>query len=287
MSGRSPEEIWEDSLDEGERRLQRNNVGLIATGFAGGVEVAFGLLAVTVVSGAVATFAGVQPSHVAGALFFGIAFVLITLGRAELFTENFFIPVSAVYAKRAPLSALVRMWGFTLVFNLVGLGAFLALLSIHGVLKPETIKAAGPLADTFGNRALLPAFISAIVAGTVMTLFTWVVAAAESASARVLVSLMVGFLLVAPSLNHAVVGFGEMLFGLLTNTTTATFGDLCGNLGVSIVGNLIGGVGLVFATRIAQVRGEPSQRAGRRPGGLPGSAQSTTSGDGPKVSTLD
>jgi len=266
MSGRTPEEIWDEGVEEGERRLKRSVVGLAATGFAGGAEVAFGLLAVVVASGAAAQVAPEQTAHVVGALFFGIAIVLITLGRAELFTENFHIPVATVYARRATVRELLRMWGVSLALNLVGLALMLGLLSIAGVLKPESVDAVGPLADTFAHRDLLPAFASAIVAGAVMTLFTWVVAAAESNSARVMVSMGVGFLLIAPSLNHAVVGFGEILFGILTNTSSATQGDLWGNLLVAVAGNLIGGVGLVFATRVAQVRGEPGpSTSGERP----------------------
>jgi formate/nitrite transporter FocA (FNT family) len=266
VDARTPDQIWEQGVDEGERRLKRGMLGLMATGFAGGVEVAFGILATTVVAGAVHEIAPEQVAHVTAALVFGLAFVFITIGRAELFTENFLIPVSGVWAKRSPLKALMRMWSVTLVFNLVGLALFLGLLSVHGVLKPQTIQAAGPLADTYGGRALLPAFVSAVIAGTVMTLFTWVVAAADTGGVRVMLSFIAGFLLVAPSLNHAVVGFGKILFGLFTNTTTSSYGDLVRNLVVSIVGNLIGGVGLVFATRVAQVRGEPSRDAGYRPG---------------------
>ena len=267
MAARAPEEIWEESLDEGERRLQRGVVGLAATGFAGGAEVAFGILAVVVVSGAVASVAPEQLSHVIGSLFFGIAFVFITLGRAELFTENFLIPVGAVHARRAGLGTLIRMWIITLVFNLVGLAVVLGLLSIHGVLKHDSLVASGPLADTYGSRHLLAAFASAILAGLVMTLFTWIVAAAESGSARVIASLLIGFLLLAPSLNHAVVSFGEIMFGLMTGAAKSTEVDLWRNLGIATVGNLVGGIGIVFATRIAQVRGEPGGSSGRRPAG--------------------
>ena len=264
MSGRAPEDIWQDGIEEGERRLHRGLLGLAATSFAGGFEIALGILATVTLSGAAAEVMPQQLAHVLGATVFGVAIVLITLGRAELFTENFHIPLAAVHAGKATLADLARMWSVSLVFNLVGLALILGLLAVDGVLKPPSIDAAGPLADTYGNRDLLPAFVSAVVAGAVMTLFTWVVQAAESASARVLVSLMVGFLLIAPSLNHAVVGFGEILFGIFTGTTTATSPDLWRNLAVSTGGNLVGGVGLVFSTRLVQVRGEPGQRHDRR-----------------------
>lgn len=263
MSGRAPQDIWQDAIDEGERRLHRGWSGLAATGFAGGAEVAFGLLAVVVVSGAAAEVMPEQLAHVLGASVFGIAFVLITLGRAELFTENFQIPLAAVHAGRATTGDLLRMWGITLACNMGGLLAFLGLLAVGGVLEEPSVRAVGALADTYATRDVLPAFVSAVLAGTVMTLFTWVVQAADDAVARVLVALAVGFLLLAPSLNHAVVSFGEILFALLTGQGASTVGDLFGNLAIATAGNVVGGVGIVFTVRLAQVRGEPGERHDR------------------------
>ena len=89
-----------------------------------------------------------------------------------------------------------------------------------------------------------------------MTLFTWLAAAATSDSARILTALLLGFVLAAPTLNHAVVSFGEIVFGMLAGTPEATVVDLLQNLGVAIAGNMLGGLGLVTLTRIVQVAGE-------------------------------
>ena len=264
MSGAQPEDIWEDALDEGERRLDRRTPGLAATSFAGGADVLFGLVALFVTASALEAVMPEQTAHVLASATFGIAFVLITIGRAELFTENFLIPVGSVFAGRAPRSALWRMWAVTLVVNLVGLTAFAALFSVHGVLPQAALDAAGKTADLVGDRELLPAFLSAVAAGTIMTLFTWVATAAESGIARLFAALLVGFLLVAPNLNHTVVGFGELVLGLFAGTTHSDVADLARNTAVAIAGNLIGGVGLVFTTRLAQVRSEPGSRSGAR-----------------------
>jgi formate/nitrite transporter FocA (FNT family) len=257
VSGRSPQEVWQSGVEEGDRRLGRTVPGLGATGFAGGVEILFGIIVMAVTTAAFTPTLGEQGAHVLGSLAFGVGFVLITIGRAELFTENFLIPVSAVYAGRNTVARLLLMWGVTLVFNLVGLALFAGLFSVDGVLDAETLKTAGTLADTYAQRDWLPALLSAVAAGTVMTLFTWVIAAAEDATARVVLALLIGFVLGAPSLNHAVVSFGEIGFGLFAGTADADAWDLVRNLLLAIPGNLVGGVGLVFATRLMQARGEP------------------------------
>src|SRR4051794_20219768 len=264
MSGRDPEEIWESSLDEGERRLARHWTGLAATGFAGGIDVFFSVLLLAVTTGALHQVLPEQTAHVIASTTFGAGFVFITLGRAELFTENFLVPVGAVWAGRARIGALVRMWLLTMLANFAGLALLAAIFAVSGVVKPQTLQAAGAMADTLAQRSSLAAFLSAIGAGTIMTLFTWVVAAAETGSARVAASLVIGFVLAVPTLNHAIVGFGELSFGIIAGTAHADVGDLVRIVALAIVGNLLGGVGLVFTTRLAQVRAEPDSKSGWR-----------------------
>ena len=262
MTGRSPEDIWEDSLDEGQRRLERRLPGLAASSFAGGADIMFGIVALSIATAGLKSAVPEPAAHVLASVALGLGFAFITIGRAELFTENFLIPVGTVVAGRATVGRLVWMWAVALVVNFIGLAFVAALFAVDGVLKPETYEAAGTLADTLGGRTFLPALISAVIAGAVMTLYTWVVAAADGAAARILLSLFAGFLLAAPSLNHAVVGFGEMILGLFAGTADSDYVDLVRNTLIAIAGNVIGGVGLVFSTRITQVRSEPNSDSG-------------------------
>lgn len=257
MADRTPEEIWDEGLDEGERRLSRSGVALAATGFAGGTDVMFGVMAATVASAGLADVMPPATAHVLGSLLFGLGFVFITIGRAELFTENFLIPVGTVFAGRASVRELVRMWVITLALNFVALAIFGLIFAVHGVLPEGSLHVAGTTANTLADRSFIAALLSAMVAGVIMTVFTWITTAAEGAAGRIVVALLVGFLLSAPTLNHAVVGFGEMFFGLVAGTTHAGWSDLAANVGIAVLGNLIGGVGIVFTTRVAQVGGHP------------------------------
>ena len=259
MSGRDPDEIWTASVDEGQRRLRRRPLGLAATGLVGGVDVMLGVMALCVVSGALAVALPKQIAHVGGSLVFGIGFVFLVIGRSELFTENFLVPIAGLARGGTSPWKLLRLWGVTMVGNLVGLFALAAIFTRAGLVPPEALDAAGKMADTFAERDFVAALLSAIVAGTAMTLFTWMTHAVERDSARVLIALLIGFVLAAPSLNHAIVGFGEMAFGLLADTPEkATWTDLAQNFPVAILGNLIGGLGFVTFFRILQVQGEPA-----------------------------
>lgn len=91
-----------------------------------------------------------------------------------------------------------------------------------------------------------------MLAGAVITTFTWLAEAAESALTRVAIALLVGFVLLAPSTNHSVIGFGEILFGILAETTSANVVDLARNTAIAVVGNLAGGTILIAFVRSIQ-----------------------------------
>jgi formate-nitrite transporter family protein len=258
MPGRDPDEIWSESVEEGERRLARRPLGLAATGVIGGIDVMLGIMAMTVVSGALAASLPEEIAHVGGSLFFGIAFVLILVGRSELFTENFLVPIAALLRRRGRAADLAVLWTVTMAGNILGILLLAAILTRAGLVPPSALTAAGTLADTFASRDLFAAFLSAVVAGTTMTLLTWLSEAVELDISRIALALLMGFLLAVPSLNHAVVSVGEMSFGLLAGTAhKATWIDLAQNFPVAVAGNLVGGLGFVTLARVLQIRGEP------------------------------
>jgi len=107
------EDAFTRMLSEGTQRLHRSWRGVLVTGFFGGTEVALGVLAYL----SVLNFTH-QP--LLAGLAFSIGFLALLLGRSELFTEGFVIPVVTVAAKRASLLQLLKLWGRTRFANLVG-----------------------------------------------------------------------------------------------------------------------------------------------------------------------
>ena len=256
MIGREPHEIWRDSLEDGQRRLARPAAVLAATGLLGGFHVTLGLLVLVVTTGALTEVIPAPTAHVLGSLTFGIGFVFLTVGRSELFTENFLIPVAAALQGHCTKRSVARLWVITFALNIAGIALFVLLASIPGVLQPVALEAAGELADTLAERDLAAAAASAVIAGAAITVFTWLAEAAESDLTRAFIALLVGFVLLAPSMNHSVIGFGEILFGLVSDTTSADWIDLLRNTAIAIAGNVAGGVILVAFVRSVQAGAE-------------------------------
>jgi formate/nitrite transporter FocA (FNT family) len=252
----TPDEIWDAAIEEGERRVTRTPGAMLAAAFVGGADVMLGIGVVVSLAGGLEQVMPPLTADVLAALAFGIGFVMIAIGRGELFTENFMIPFAAAFAGRARPRQLGRLYGLALVGNLVGVALLAWMLSVDKVLHHQALQAAGRLADVYADRSVGAAFLSAVIAGAVVTLWTWMSEAADSAGGRILIAFLFGFTVAAMSLNHVIVVTGEMIFGKLSDTTTADWSDIVGNFGVAILGNVVGGFGLVTLTRVVQARGE-------------------------------
>jgi formate/nitrite transporter FocA (FNT family) len=254
--GQSPAAIWDQGVEAGEQRLARRPLSAVATGLVGGFDVMIGVAVSSVVAGALHTAMPAKLAAVLGAFTFGIGFVLITIGRSELFSENFLIPVGAVIERRAPLRRLPRLWVPTLIGNEAGMFILALIFASPMVLDHGAVIAAGHTADVFAQRSAFSAFLSAIAAGLVMTLWTWLGIAVRTDIGRVLVALLIGFTIAAPVMNHVIVGTGEMMFGVLGGHSHATWGDVGVNFLLALAGNLVGGTLFVTLARFLQARTE-------------------------------
>src|SRR5436190_6060442 len=111
--GQSPGALWAQGLEEGEERLARRPLAAAATGLVGGFDVMIGVAVAAVLAGSLSLVMPPKLAAVLGSLVFGVGFVLITIGRSELFSENFLIPVGAVLEGRKPLRRLPTLWAPT------------------------------------------------------------------------------------------------------------------------------------------------------------------------------
>src|SRR5436305_10025166 len=156
-------EAFETIVSEGAQRLHRSWREVLATGLAGGLEVATGVLALFAVLAE-------TRSHLLGGLAFSIGFIALLLARSELFTEGFLVPVTAVVSKRASWPQLGKLWGGTLVANLAG-GWLVTWLIMHAF--PQFGPVAVESATTFVRAPLdLRVVCLALLAGSTLTLMT-------------------------------------------------------------------------------------------------------------------
>jgi formate/nitrite transporter FocA (FNT family) len=253
MAAPQPEEIYERTREEGKRRLSRPVLELGATALVGGFDVAFGVAAFLLTAATLEPKIGVNAAHLAGSVAFGIAFVFIVVGRSELFTENFLVPIAGLDRTKAAWYKLAELWALSPVFNILGGFALIAILTSHGVLPDSTGKPLVKIATAFDRNSLLAAFLSAVAAGALITLMTWLVEGAPTMGTRIVSAWIAGAVLTLAAFNHVIVVTLEYIMGIRYGAPVG-WEDLFANFGTALLGNMIGGIGLVTLTRFSQAR---------------------------------
>jgi formate-nitrite transporter family protein len=249
-----PEDIYVRTKEEGARRLQRPFVEEVSTALAAGFDIAAGVIALALVDSQLEHLLGRHAAHVFGSMAFGIGFVFLIVGRGELFTENFLVPIAGLdHRQAASWRNLLKLWAVSPVFNVLAGLAIATIVSVHSVLPFGTGKAMVDLAATLHANGVLALFLSAVFAGALITAMTWFVEGQVSMLVRVVVAWLAGFLLALGSFNHVIVITIELIFGLRYGVHVH-WSFVVGNFFLAAAGNMVGGIGLVTLNRLTQGR---------------------------------
>lgn len=247
---------FDASISEGAYRLSRSPSNLAATGLMAGFDVGFGVLALLYVTQQTG-------SELLGGLAFTIGFFALYLGRSELFTENFLVPVTTVVTGGASVRQLLRLWIGTYITNLVGGFVVAVMLVTAYPALDETVLDTAAKIDARGVS--MEAFMLAVFAGAAITLMTWMVRNATSEAGALLAVGTFGFLLGATNMNHVVVISIKLFAGILVGTDAYGWFDWLAMSSLFVLGNLVGGLGLVTVARLVQIgRPEIRRRASSR-----------------------
>jgi formate/nitrite transporter FocA (FNT family) len=235
---------------QGAPRLDRTWYDLLATAVVAGVEIGFGVLALLTVE-------HVTGSLLLGSLAFSIGFVALLLGHSELFTEGFLVPVTTVVAGAASWRQLVRLWFGTLVGNLVG-GWAIAWLIVTGL--PELRETAIESGTKFASASLtLQTFALAVLAGAAITLLTRMQNGTENDVAKILACVGIAFVIVGGGLFHSILDSILVFAALHAGAPEIGYGNWLWWFAWTVVGNMLGGLGLVTLLRLVRSQGRLRQ----------------------------
>lgn len=239
------EEAFNRTIDEGTQRLHRPWREVLTTGFFGGTDVAIGVLALLSV---------VSATHepLLGGLAFSIGFLALLLGRSELFTEGFLVPVTAVAAKRASFGQLGKLWGGTLAANLVGGWLIMWLvMTAFPNLRAQAVESAQRFVDAPISAQTLAL---GVLAGMVITLMTRMQHGTDSMIGKIAAAVAGGFLLAGLQMFHSILD-SLLIFGALI-AGNAPFGylDWLAWFGYTALANVAGGLVLVTLLRLLRTK---------------------------------
>ena len=223
------------------KQINRPLSGLFISAVAAGLNVSFGAL----LMGMALTFSGgFESSFVQRFVLANVStvgFVIVVIGQTELFTAHTTLGVLPVIDRRASLADLGQLWSVVLGGNLIGCTMFAGFIAVAGSpLGIVTAAAAGSLADALLPLPWWAILLSGVIAGWLMGLTTWLVAAGRDMIGQVVLIWMITGVIGFGPFHHALLGTTEVLSAMFMghDITLAQFGHF---LLWTSIGNAVGG----------------------------------------------
>jgi formate/nitrite transporter FocA (FNT family) len=241
--------VYKAILKEGEEELDRSTSALFWSGLAAGLSMGFSMIA----EGLLTSFLPNEHWRPLVAKFgYSVGFLIVILGRQQLFTENTLTPILPLLQKKAKatLANVLRLWATVLIANLIGA---LAVGLAAGLTEAFSLGTREAFA-AMGTKALEPGFglivLKGIFAGWLIALMVWLLPFAESA--RVWVIIFITYIVGIGHFSHVIAGAVEV-FTLAAIGQTSWLSALGAFVLPALIGNIIGGVTLVAMLNHAQV----------------------------------
>jgi formate/nitrite transporter FocA (FNT family) len=241
--------VYEAIRQEGEEELARNTPALVWSGLAAGLSMGFSFLMEALLTHYLPRAAWTPLVSKFG---YCIGFIMVVLGRQQLFTENTLTPILQLLHRknRHTLQNVARLWATVFFANLGGALVFALLL--HALVFFDN--GLGTELTVIGMKVLASGFfatlISGLFAGWLIAMMVWLLPFAETG--RVAIIIIITYVVGLGGFSHIIAGSVNAFFTLLAGAASvADF--LLRFLIPTLLGNIVGGVAFVAAINHAQV----------------------------------
>ena len=249
---KEPYEIMVEQIEAGLKEHRRSNLGLFISSISAGLEVGFSILVIGIFYTLFKTEVSPGKLYLMMALVYPIGYVFVIIGRSELFTEHTVLATIPVLNGEASFKSLFNLWAIIYLGNLLGgyifgtivlqfnSGTHLISLDFFHFVSQKMI------AYSAGNI-----LVSSIMAGWLMGTLSWLLSSAQDTLSRIAVIFFVTFIISIAGLHHCIVGSIEVFMAFFANANDVTGIEFLKFQGLSTLGNIIGGVGLVALVKYA------------------------------------
>jgi formate/nitrite transporter FocA (FNT family) len=244
--------IYEVVREEGEEEMRRPLSSLWWSGIAAGLSMGFSLLAEATLH-----------THLPDApwrplisnIGYTIGFIIVILGRQQLFTEATITPILPLIAdpSRKHVWCVARLWGIVFAANMVGTFGFALFNVVLPGAIPDVFQAMLIISREALAKPWFEMFVSAIGAGFLIATVVWLIPIAEETKIHVVV--IFTYLIAIADFGHIVAGSTDAFLLVLTGELQLL--DMIWRFTVPVLlGNIIGGTALFALLAYAQVMRE-------------------------------
>ncbi|MFZ0242968.1 MAG: formate/nitrite transporter family protein [Desulfobacterales bacterium] len=248
--------VYEAIRREGEDELARDTAALLWSGLAAGTSMGFSFLMEALLAHHLPE---TKWTPLVSKFGYCIGFIIVILGRQQLFTENTLTPILQLLHRRNrfTLVHVGRLWGAVLSANLAGAVLFAALLHAMGYFRPELRVELVPIGMKAYASSFPATLLSAVFAGWLIALMVWLLPVAETG--RLTIIILITYVVGIGGFAHIIAGSVSACYILMMGG--ASFGSFLFRFFIpALLGNIIGGVAFVAALNHAQVSPERHAR---------------------------
>jgi formate-nitrite transporter family protein len=241
--------VYKAILKEGEDELSRSSSALFWSGLAAGLSMGFSMIAEGLLH---AYLPDTYWRPLVAKFGYSAGFLIVILGRQQLFTENTLTPVLPLLQRKAvaTLGNVLRLWAIVLIANLIGALIIAWVAARSNAFDPHVREAFAAI----GNKAMENGFgttlLRGIFAGWLIALMVWLLPFAETA--RVWVIILITYIVGLGQFSHIIAGAVET-FTVAALGQKAWLNVLGSYIVPTLIGNILGGVSLVATLNHAQV----------------------------------
>lgn len=241
--------VHETIRKDGDEELGRTVSALAWSGLAAGLSMGFSFLAQSLLRSRIPE---AQWRPLVTSLGYPVGFLIVIIGRQQLFTENTLTAIIPLLARRtwATFYSVIKLWAVVLAANLVGAHLFAWVMANTAVVGPEVREAMRQISTEAAAVSPGTAILRGIFAGWLIAMVVWMLAATDSA--RIPIIVILTYLVGLAGLTHVIVGSVEVLFLVAIGAKT-WISYFSGYMLPTLLGNILGGVSLVSALNHAQV----------------------------------
>jgi formate/nitrite transporter FocA (FNT family) len=233
---------------EGEDELSRSPLSLWWSGVGAGLAI---FLSVVVT--------GALNHHLDyGALIhlgYAVGFLIVILGRLQLFTENTITAVIPLLSSpnKKTLNVMLRLWGIVFIANMVGV-LIAATATIHGnIFSADITQGIIDISRHYAHREAFEFFLQGIPAGFIVAALVWMLPSSHGSEFWVIT--MMTYIISLTGLTHVIAGSGEMFVVMLLGEISV-FDTIVISILPTLIGNVIGGTALFAMLAYGQVKEE-------------------------------